>query len=230
MSSNVSVVGDPTQVEVGGKRFYRVEFSDGTFRHLRSVTSITHGAKIPSFLDEWQMQQCEALGVKGYKDAMNQKAQDGTDLHKLIEEHIAGMDYEIDDADIRRMFESYLRWEEKRKPEWIWNEKTVYSLKHGYAGRCDAKAKVNGRIPIIDFKSAKKAQDEHKEQGVAYLVADSEMGPEILPDSVLILCLGSETQQGFTETWLDNPYDIIQHFLGFQLKSHIVSFHNPILI
>lgn len=227
MSNKVNVVGEPTQIEINGKRFYRVSFSDGTYKNLRSVTTICKGARLPSFLDEWERQQCEALGVAGYLAALQQKADDGTALHKLIEEHINGKDYDIQDVEIKKMFESYLRWEARRKPRWIFNEKLVFSLQYDYAGRCDGKAQIENRIPIIDFKSAKRAQNDHKEQGSAYLMADSEMKPEIHADSVLILCLGAENKQGYTETWLDNPYDIAQHFMGFNLKNNLVNFHNP---
>jgi hypothetical protein len=228
MPSDIVVVGEPTQVEINGKRFYKVVFSDGSCRMLRSVTTICKGAQLPSFLDTWKMQQVEALGIKGFEAAMNQVANDGTELHRLIENHCNGFDeYAVDD-DVRRMYEGYLRWEEKNKPETIWQEKTLYSLQYGYAGRADKKATLkNGRTCIIDYKSAKAVRPEHKEQGSAYLIADSEMKHEPAADSVLVLALGPENKQGFSECWLDTPYKITQHFMSFNMKNTLVSFHNP---
>jgi hypothetical protein len=224
--SNDQLVVSIQQVEIKGKRFYKATFQDGSFRLLRSVTSVCKGARIPSYLDVWEKEQVEALGIAGFDAAMNQAALDGTLLHKIIEDHCDGKHYPILDPEIKTKFEGYLRWEEKNKPETIWQEKTLYSLKHGYAGRADRKAFVDGRTAIIDYKSAKAARTDHKEQGAAYIMADSEMKPEVHADSVLILALGAENKQGYSETWLDTPYEITKHFMGFSLKNQLVNYYN----
>lgn len=228
MPNDITVVGEPTQVEISGKRFYRVAFSDGSNRHLRSVTTITKGAKLPSYLDVWEKEQIEALGVKGFQDALNQKAEDGTAVHKLIEEHYKGNEFDIQDEDVAKLYQSYLNWEEKNKDklEIVWTEKTLYSLQYGYAGRSDAKILLDGQRLIIDFKSAKRVYGEHKEQGSAYFMAASEMGEKL--DGILILALGAENKQGYTESFVTNAYDIHQYFHSFNLKNNLISFHNPV--
>lgn len=240
--TNTTVV-DVQQTEVGGKRFYKVVFDDGGYRLLRSVTTITKGARLPSFLDEWERDQIEQIGVQGYRDALNQKALDGTIVHKAIEMHLGGeeisrtaiiklddgKEYVFDD-DTWPMFEAYLEWEEKRKPELIWTEKTLYSLRYGYAGRSDGLMLIDGKSTIIDFKSSKSVQAEHKQQGCAYFMAANEMGEEC--EQVLILCLGQKPgrKQGFSESIISNPYEIHNHFMGFYHKNQLVNWDSPILV
>lgn len=250
MPNDITVVGEPTQTEIGGKRFYRVDFSNGTHRHLRSVTTICKGAALPSYLDIWKEEQIEALGRSGFKAALNQKAHDGTLVHKFIENHLGGekvtraslaeiptyingenklAKFQFDD-DTWPMYQAYMEWEERRKPELVWTEKTLYSLEYGYAGRSDGLMIIDGLRTIVDFKSAKKAQDDHKQQGSAYLMACGEMGESC--DQVLILCLGQDEnrRQPYTETYLRNPYEIHQHFMGFYHKNTLVNWANPILV
>ena len=247
MSSKIIVIGEPLQTEIGGKRFYRVELVDEHgnhfFKYLRSVTTICKGARLPSFLDTWQNEQIEALGVKGFYEALDSKAHDGTVMHKFIEDHVNGKEvnrrslvtlddgkqYAFDD-DTWPMFEGYLAWEEKRKPESIWQEKTVYSLKHGYAGRADRLAIIDGLRTVIDYKSAKRPQDDHKQQGSAYLMAINEMGEDC--EQILILCLGNDEKrkQPYTESIIKNPHDIHNYFMSFYLKNQLVNWCSPVFI
>lgn len=248
MPNENPVIGDPAQVEVNGKRFYKVSFADGSHRYLRSVTTICKGAKLPSFLDVWEKDQIEQIGVKGFKDALDQKAKDGTLVHKFIENHLSGEKVtrasvaEIScringeekvatfgfDNDTWPMYEGYLAWEERRKPKLIWTEKTLYSLQYGYAGRSDVMMEIDGRPTIVDFKSAKKPQNDHKQQGSAYLFAANEMGLE--PTQILILCLGQDEKrkQPYTESLISNPYELHQHFMGFYYKSLLVNWDSPL--
>lgn len=245
-----TVIGEPTQVELNGKRFYKVDFSNGASRYLRSVTTICKGAKLPSFLDTWEKDQIEQIGVKGFKEALDAKAHDGTLVHKFIEMHLNGDEVnrtsvaEIQsringedklatfgfDDDTWPMYQAYLAWEERRKPTLVWTEKTLYSLQYGYAGRSDGMMMIDGRKTIIDFKSAKRVQDDHKQQGCAYLMAASEMGEDV--EQVLILCLGQDEKrkQLYSETILGNPYEIHQHFMGFYYKNQLVNWDSPILL
>jgi hypothetical protein len=237
MKSGITVIGEPIQTELDGKRFYRIDFSDGAFRYLRSVTTINKGARLPSFLDKWQMDQVAALGVQGFWDAMNAKAHDGEVVHKFAENKINGEEINrlslatIDDKqfgfdnDTWPLFESFLAWYAKRNPEFLWTEKTLYSLAYGFAGRSDGLCIIDGKRTVIDFKSSKSVQEDHKLQGCAYLVAASEMGENV--DQVLILCLGAENKQGFSECYIDNPYEIHNYFMGFYHKSRLVSWANP---
>lgn len=237
MPNDVTVV-DVQQTVINGKRFYKAIFDDGAYRLLRSVTSVTKGASLPSFLDEWKMQQVEALGRLGFSDAMTQVALDGTIVHKAAELHIGGTpltrhnklmiddgtEHSFDD-DTWPKYQAFCRWMEKRKPEFIWTEETLYSLAYGFAGRSDGSCLIDGKVTIIDFKTAKRVQDDHKQQGCAYLIAASEMGQKV--EQVLILCLGAENKQGYTETLITSPYDIHNHFMGFYHKLNLVNWANP---
>ncbi len=247
IANSIKVIGEPEQIVINGKRFYRVTLQDIEtetlfYRHLRSVTTICKGAVIPGFFEEWKMQQVEQLGIAGCKAALEQAAHDGTLLHKFIEDHINGHEVnrrslaEVDgqkfafDEDIWPKYEGYLRWEEKRKPTWKWTEKTLYSLQHGYAGRSDGKAEIAslGIIPIIDFKSSKAVRQDHLQQVSSYLFAENEMDGDA--DSGLILALGAENKQGYSETFLKSPYKIHQHFMTFYHKNNLINHDSPILV
>lgn len=86
-----------------------------------------------------------------YKD---KRAEQGTDLHDLIEKHIRG-DEPVVPEDAQPRYEAFLRWEAKNEPEYLLDlvEKPVYSRQHDYCGKPDIPATIKGEYGIIDLKS-----------------------------------------------------------------------------
>lgn len=108
----------------------------------------------------------------------------GTKCHKAIEVYIAdGMTDEVkdilkDDEQAQTGFDAFLEWEEVNHVEWVDTECKVFSVVHGYAGRFDAIALVNGILYLIDFKTSAGIYDEMKYQLCAYRQAYNERLPE----------------------------------------------------
>lgn len=224
----ISVVSGPSQISIGGKRYYQVKLSDGSIRNLRSVTTIGKDVKLASYLDIWEAEMIEKLGIAGFKRHMDILAARGTQVHSLIERFVRGetiiQTFDIADEDWIK-FESYKRWHEKNKPEYVWQERALYSIKNLYAGRADAKILLAGKTYIIDYKTSKAVQDTHRCQGTAYLKADVEMGGGA--DGVIVLALGAENKQGYSESYVEGD-DIEYYFEGFMLKNKLLQWQSPL--
>lgn len=117
---------------------------------------------------------------KAYTVKRDTAADAGTQCHHAIQMYIEGHDpypsLQCDEA--RNGYEAFLAWEKMNNVEWLESEVTVYSVNHGYAGRFDAIAMVNGHRYLIDFKTSKGVWDEHRYQVCAYRQAYNEMLPE----------------------------------------------------
>lgn len=114
---------------------------------------------------------------KAYTIKRDSAADAGTQCHHAIQMYIEGHDpypsMQCDEA--LNGYKAFLAWEELNHVEWLESEVTVYSVNHGYAGRFDAIAKVNGHRFLIDFKTSKGVWDEHRYQVCAYRQAYNEM-------------------------------------------------------
>lgn len=84
----------------------------------------------------------------------DKRADQGTQLHDLIERHIRGEDI-IPPEPLEERFQAFLRWEQEVKPEYLIDllEEPVYSRELDYCGKPDIPAKINGKYGIIDIKS-----------------------------------------------------------------------------
>lgn len=134
---------------------------------------------------------------KAHKIVKDTAADNGTKVHKAIELYIKGGDYSelLDNEQTKTAFDAFLSWESKNHVIWIKTECQVFSINHGYAGRFDAIAMVNGHRYLIDFKTSKGIWDEMKYQLCAYRQAYNEMleeGQEKI-ENIAILHLDKET-------------------------------------
>lgn len=88
-----------------------------------------------------------------YKDS---RADEGTQLHDMIEQHIRGNEPEVPEP-LQERYEAFLRWEAANTPEYLLDlmEKPLYSREYDYCGKPDIPAIVNGVYGIIDLKSGK---------------------------------------------------------------------------
>lgn len=111
-----------------------------------------------------------------YRNISKEALDIGTAVHDMILEYTktGKKDFDFENEQIEKSFNSFLDWEESNKVEWLESEKMVINLVHGYNGRFDAIAKVNGKITLIDFKTSKGIYTEMKEQLGAYWFAYKE--------------------------------------------------------
>ncbi len=132
---------------------------------------------------------------KAWREKRDDSASSGTMVHKAIEAYIGGLDFGslLQNDEAKRGFEAFLSWEKKNHVEWLESEVEVFSLKHGYAGRFDVIAKVNGFRTLIDFKTSKGIWDEMSYQLCAYRQAYNENKDNEPLENLAILHLSKET-------------------------------------
>lgn len=131
-----------------------------------------------------------------------EKAADlGTQIHAWIESYIKAQlypkQYEApkmpEDEKIQNGAMAFLRWLDENKVRFIASELLVYSKKYDYVGLMDAKAVVNGRTCVIDFKSSNGVYTDHRYQVAAYQAADEEESKKLYTGDRWIIRLGKET-------------------------------------
>lgn len=87
-----------------------------------------------------------------HRTLKDEAAEVGKRVHKWIEDHIAGTDTEYDEQ-MKLSVESFLKWEEENKPEYINSERIVYSEELDICGTTDSIIILNGKRTILDFKT-----------------------------------------------------------------------------
>mgnify|MGYP001181738806 FL=1 len=136
-----------------------------------SVTRIVD-ACFPKNLTEWAV----SVGEEEYRRVTDEALNIGNKTHEWIEKYIKlwlfrGYQTPKTGDKFFNSVSSFLEWEEKFKPEWLYEERKVYCDKYNYAGTVDAVAKINGRICVIDFKTSKKIYKPYHLQVTAYAQA-----------------------------------------------------------
>lgn len=122
-------------------------------------------------------------GIKAADQAKHRSASIGQDVHAAIEAYLKGREVQVDEAN-RPMFEAWLEWWKRSGLRALAIEKTVYSLRYGYAGTMDLYAELKGRPVVIDWKTTNAVYPESYLQNIAYRHAALE-------------CLGLKSVGGF---------------------------------
>jgi len=126
-------------------------------------------------------------------------ANTGTLIHKWIENFIVNANVDMpEDEKILEGVLSFLKWKEENKVEFIEAEKIVYSKKYDYVGTFDIKAKVNGKLCLIDIKTSNGIYEEVKLQTAAYVKADEEEN-NIKYDGRYVLRISKESEAEYIQ-------------------------------
>lgn len=111
-----------------------------------------------SMLNDWvdaHQEQKAVEWLKGAADRELSKAADiGDRVHKACEDYIVNGTTDFED-DIVPFMDNFFQFCNRFAPEWLFVEKSVYSVTHMYAGSFDAIAKINGKTAILDFKTTR---------------------------------------------------------------------------
>ena len=128
-----------------GFRFYEV---DGN--HFPSITTVLGVQKKPG-LDAWRRN----VGEEAAKWEMNRAARRGTAVHTLVEQYLKGetpSERGVLPLGMFRLLKPYLDQVDNIHAL----EKIMYSKKLTIAGQVDCIAEYNGKLSVIDFKTANK--------------------------------------------------------------------------
>lgn len=109
------------------------------------------------------------------KEELKSAGRTGTLAHNMIEQFtIGGRVQNLDNyspleiSQAKQAYYNYLDFAEAYKPEIIHSELQMVSEKYKFGGTCDAVAKVNNKLMILDWKSSNSLHSEHKIQISAY--------------------------------------------------------------
>mmetsp|Transcript_6637 Transcript_6637/g.10251 ORF Transcript_6637/g.10251 Transcript_6637/m.10251 type:complete len:267 (-) Transcript_6637:30-830(-) len=201
----------------------RLYINERDGKNYPSVTTILqHSRRDDTALQNWIDNQIKVLGFQGYRDEMKRHSEDGTRVHSIIEEYLAGIG-----SDIETPIESGKRFQpdvsgysNRVKNMWKSLESVVADIDYvaavetsvfhdtlAYAGTIDCIARYKGQLKIIDWKTSKRRKDsisklfDYPIQLSAYLGAlysDNRYPPEVKPTSGIVVVM-----------YEDHPADVV---------------------
>lgn len=114
-------------------------------------------------------------GCALHEERKQEAAAIGDEVHGWIEQYIKGKTPDMPERREAQIgVSAFLDWTAANKVKFISSERVVYSRKHGYIGKMDIEAKVNGKLCLIDIKTSNGLYNTYMLQTAAYLKADEE--------------------------------------------------------
>ena len=182
---------------IDGMRFYEV---DG--KAFPSITTVLGAIPKPG-LDAWR----KSVGEEAAKWEMNRAARRGSATHTLVEQYLRGETPSIRDVlplGLFKLLKPYI--------DQIDNihllEAIMYSKKLTVAGQVDCVAEYNGKLSVIDFKTAnKERQESWIENYFLQTTAYAHMYEETFgtPIEQIVILIASE--DGSVQTFIKNKAD-----------------------
>jgi hypothetical protein len=177
----------------------------------------------------WAHKQGQA-GVDLYdtqKDAMSV----GTLAHLAMEADIKGEEFDLDALDlvqdqrrlVARSIEAWNRWREVSRLKLMHSECSMVSEKYQYGGTLDAIAEINGRLGVLDLKTAKGVYEDYLVQIRAYGQLWTETHPDQPIEEYHIIRVGKDNGSFHHHMWpaeeLESCWKVFEHALQLhQLK------------
>ncbi len=97
----------------------------------------------------------------------------GTVVHKLIDAHTSGYGEEPGpDTDERLFLTAWRSFVMEYEPQFLTTESMVFNLTHGYAGKFDATAWIDGSLYLLDYKTGNAIYPETELQLAGYAAAE----------------------------------------------------------
>lgn len=138
--------------------------------------------------------------MKAPNNYRDKKGDRGTEIHKLIEDHLNKIDVSDrrqKDAKLNAIMFQVEKWIMNNELKPVLVEAYLLSKEHGYAGGVDLIARRNNggssELILVDIKTGKTLQDEHVWQMAAYAKAYEEMYGEPI-DTAFILHIDYDNQ------------------------------------
>jgi len=184
-------------MRVDGHRFYKI---DGT--NYPSVTTVL-GIRKTEQLKEWR----EKIGEDVAKWEMGRAARRGKSFHTLVEQYLKGETPSIRDVlplGLFKLLKPYI--------DQIDNihllEAIMYSKKLTIAGQVDCVAEYNGKLSVIDFKTAnKERQESWIENYFLQTTAYAHMYEETFGKKIEQIVILIASEDGTTQAFIKNKAD-----------------------
>ena len=194
---------------IDGMRFYSIEG-----HNYPSVTTVL-GYKKGKELQKWR----ESIGEDVAKWEMGRAARRGKSTHNLIEEYIKGetpSERSVLPLGLFKLLKPYV--------DQISNvhllETIMYSKQLTLAGQVDCVAEYNGKLSVIDFKTANKFREEawvqnYFQQCTAYAIMYEELFGTPIEQIVVLIASEDGTSQAFIKEKKDFVADLKETIQGF---------------
>jgi len=184
---------------IDGFRFYAVED-----KHYPSITTVLGAIPKPGLI-KWR----KSVGEEAARWEMNRAARRGSATHTLVEQYLKGETPSIRDVlplGMFRLLKPYLDQVDNIHAL----EQIMYSNKLTVAGQVDCIAEYNGKLSVIDFKTANKERkeewiDNYFLQCTAYALMYEELFKKDIEQVVVII--GGE--DGSMATYIKDKKDYI---------------------
>ena len=182
---------------IDGFRFYAVED-----KHYPSITTVLGAIPKPGLI-KWR----KSVGEEAARWEMNRAARRGSATHTLVEQYLKGETPSIRDVlplGMFRLLKPYLDQVDNIHAL----EQIMYSNKLTVAGQVDCIAEYNGKLSVIDFKTANKERvDSWNENYYIQCTAYAHMYEELFGtkiDQIVILQAGED---GSCKAFVKNKAD-----------------------
>ena len=176
---------------IDGFRFYQI---DG--KNYPSITTVL-GVQKKEGLEKWR----KAVGEEAAKWEMGRAARRGKATHALVEQYIKGETPSIRDVlplGLFRLMKPYIDQIDNVQL----SEEIMYSHKLTVAGQVDCVADYNGKLSVIDFKTANKERKEdwienYYIQTCAYAIMYEELFGKRIEQLVILMAGEDGTMRSF---------------------------------
>ena len=201
--TDLSLLPNTKGKKIEGYRFYDI---DG--QNYPSVTSVL-GIRKKEGLQKWR----ESIGEDVANWEMNRAARRGKSFHKLVEQYLNNETPSIRDVlplGLFRLAKPYI--------DQINNirllEKIMVSPKLTIAGQVDCVAEYNGKLSVIDFKSANKERKEDWiENYFLQCTAYSSMYEETFGEKIEQIVVLLAAEDGTMTAYVKDPQDYIEELV-----------------
>ena len=182
---------------IDGFRFYQI---DG--KNYPSITTVL-GVQKKEGLEKWR----KAVGEEAAKWEMGRAARRGKATHTLVEQYIKGETPSIRDVlplGLFRLMKPYIDQIDNVQL----SEEIMYSHKLTIAGQVDCVADYNGKLSVIDFKTANKERKEdwienYFIQTCAYAIMYEELFNKRIEQLVILMAGEDGTMRSFIKNKKD---------------------------
>ena len=194
---------------IDGMRFYSIEG-----HNYPSVTTVL-GYKKGKELQKWR----ESIGEDVAKWEMSRAARRGKSTHNLVEEYIKGetpSERSVLPLGLFKLLKPYLQQIDNVHML----ETIMYSKQLTLAGQVDCIAEYNGKLSVIDFKTANKFREEawvqnYFQQCTAYAIMYEELFGKPIEQIVVLIASEDGTSQAFVKEKKDFVADLKETIQGF---------------
>ena len=201
--TDLSLLPNTKGKKIEGYRFYDI---DG--QNYPSVTSIL-GIRKKEGLQKWR----DSIGEDVANWEMNRAARRGKSIHKLVEQYLNNETPSIRDVlplGLFRLAKPYI--DQNNNIRLL--EKIMVSPKLTIAGQVDCVAEYNGKLSVIDFKSANKERKEDWiENYFLQCTAYSSMYEETFGEKIEQIVVLLAAEDGTMTAYVKDPQDYIEELV-----------------